>query len=53
MWATINLKKNGYVHMYIHFSMHLKLTQYCKSTIPQYQTKIKKINKVCGLHMCS
>ena len=36
-----NLKKNIYVCVYVylfilnHFAAHLKLTQYCKSTMPQ------------------
>ena len=44
-----NMKKNVCVYTYIyilkkpnHFAVHLKLTQYCKSTILQLKTKLKK-----------
>jgi len=40
-----NLKKNIYIYVYIYiyvFSVHLKLTQYCKSTI--FLLKIKQLN---------
>ena len=38
-----NLKKNVYTHP-IHFNVHLKLTQHCKSTILQFKNK-KRITK--------
>ena len=35
-----NLKKNICVYIYVlHFAVHLKLTQYCKSTILKFQKK--------------
>ena len=45
-----NLKKNIYIYIYIyiylnHFAVHLKLTQYCKSTIVQLKFFSKK-NKI-------
>ena len=33
-----------WIHVYVklnHFAVHLKLTQHCKSNIPQYKIKIK------------
>ena len=38
-----------YIYIYVqlnHFAVHLKLTQHCKSTIPQYENlKLKMIFK--------
>ena len=39
------LKKYRYIHIYVelnHFSVHLKLTQYCKSNILQFKERKKK-----------
>ena len=35
-------KDRIYVYVYLnHFAVYLKLTQHCKSTIPQYKIKVK------------
>ena len=39
------LKKYRYIHIYVelnHFSVHLKLTQYCKSNILQFKERKKQ-----------
>ena len=41
--------KEEWIYVYvklIHFAVHLKLTQHCKSTILQYKIKIKKKNNL-------
>ena len=55
---TKNLKKNIYVCMYIsinHFAVHLKLTQYCKSTtVNQWERKRKEKEvwkKICAVKL--
>ena len=48
-----NLKKNTYIKLH-HFAVHPRLTQHCKSTIPQFEKKKEtcvptvKLSYECG-----
>ena len=46
-----NMKKNIYIYILNHFAIHLKLTQYCKSTIVENKQKPKP-NKPYAILLC-